>query len=90
MQKDEIIKEINKEFNSFKKDFKSLTTKIDKVKKTADDALKRCNETKNNIVNLEATMEDISTKINVLEENSKLNVRVAGSDQLIKSLEIKV
>ena len=90
-QKDEIVKVFTKEFNSFKKELKSLSTKIDKIECIADDALQHSNVNNGMIIKLQTDIEDLTTRVNSLKkENGMLNVSSTASEITIKSLETKV
>ena len=83
-QKDEIIKE-------FKKEMKALSTKVEQIKKTADDALKLAKQNEADIVKVSAEVESLNDKFNTLQtEHSQLQVRTAAKDQSIKNLESKL
>lgn len=83
-QKDEIIKE-------FKKELKSLSAKVDKIKKTADDALKLAKQNETNIERVSASIDDINEKYELLQtEHNTLQVRAAVNDHKIKALEDKL
>ena len=83
-QKDEII-------NEFKKEIKALSSKVENIKKIADEALNIAKQNKADIVKVSAEVDSLNEKFNALNtEHNQLQVQSAAKDQAIKNLENKL
>ena len=83
-QKDEII-------NEFKKEIKALSSKVENIKKIADEALNIAKQNKADIVKVSAEVDSLNEKFNALNtEHNQLQVQSAAKDQAINNLENKL
>lgn len=83
-QKNAIIKE-------FKNELKTLSDKVDKVKKTADDALALAKQNEANIATINASIKTLTDNHNTLAgEHKTLQATSTAKDEVIRNLEHKL